>query len=600
MEARSRSEAIRVASPRRLPSTRFLTGLVALLALALPASASATHTNVWSDVSGQLAAAGADSDTKLSDIAIAPNGAAVAVGEQGPGEATTPVVFRRPSAAAGTWHKETLDLGAIGAVTDATLTDVAVTDQAAWAIGTFTTATSTDEPLVIRLSDSGDLSDNAQASWEALSPTVADEPPSLPDTDGLPSELGEPRSIALVPDSDIGLIGDEEAQVFTVSDDDVQGQPFTDSPYQLPEDNGPNGPVNGVTLYESEGFVVADSPGTNPGSSARIYRVVLTTETQPTLEQPTPAFANAPSRPATDSSGAELDAPDFAGVAASGANQATAVEAVKGKFWQPVAQGTTWQRGGSSINGGTVTGNDQTLTSTTPHDVARADYRNRDTTVIVGKDTGAHSGVVWLRTVLAGNEDFSPQASAASNRPLNGVAIASSEILVVGDGGVVKRYGPGPADPTTGTGEGTGTGTGGSSSGSGSSSGINVVTEETTPPPPPPDENDQPNDNTAAPNDSSCQRPELKGENVVDISVANRAKKGKRAGGELIVSFKLRKPAKVRAVALRDGKVVGQSKRRKMKAGPNQVKISYRKAPETVRIQSKLLKQCPEGGTDNS
>jgi hypothetical protein len=366
----------------------WLTAIMAAAALA-PVAAEATHKTGWLDGGASVPA-----NVDLEEVAANGSGVVIAVGQDT--TSGTAVIYRRAS---GQWVQDTFTAPA-----GSKLVDVALSENAAWAVGT---STNGSEPFALRV-DGGEteLEGTSAASWVA--PTGTLPAGTIPQAVGIRAGSGLD-----------GLIGTAAGTVFPFHD---AGNGTLDA---VVTGTPAAGPINAIDIFSGDGstgkvqaFTAGDAQS---GNAERIYKVD-TSQSVPTAKMLPVGMS--PSDPDFD----------LVGIGADTETEALAIEENADSNTDPALwrSPTPWTRDG------TVT---QFTTASKPADLSL----EKPDTVVLRAVAGEHGsdGAVWRRS---GGGTWS-RDDAVSPEPLNGVAIVEeTDIWAVGDDGAIKHYTP-LADP---------------------------------------------------------------------------------------------------------------------------------------------------------
>lgn len=573
--------------------------------------AGATHQSGWEN-----GGASAPATTTFEDVAAsATGGVVVAVGIDA-GTTTGPAddsaaVYRR---AGESWRTDIVPLPSDA--TPNSLADVAVSADgtAAWLVGTYTPASQTDpKPLVARLGSDG-LESGTSATWDLL----GDEAGTA---DDLPAELSEPLSVAL--DGAHGLIGDDDGDIFHLDD--------TTSPATFARVGSSLGvAVNGLTTYSisqsqrDSGVLVAGFAVTayDFGKALpRIYRVRV--DSTGSLTPISPVDENALS------GGQGMEA-----VSATTAGHAFALERESSsggidKIWSPSPTTGTWTRR-QAASFSTSLSKPRAASSAAPsgsptiqaisgrHDggavwrgVGSADWVRDD---IKHLSPGSLNGVaaidhteIWAAGAGGAIVHYTPQADprpqpVSTPPPVPDTSITGGPVgsstnpdvtfsFVSNQAGVsfecqldgsayapcsspkpysnlpegthtfaVRAVGPGGTDPTPATRQ------------------FGIVRPEQT------EERSKPDTVVKDEGGKKCKRRQPK-QLAKNVKVRVKRKK-------IVVRFKLKRKAKVKAIAKRKGKKVGKEPKQVLKRGKHKLKFKVKKSPTKVKLVVKPAKRC--------
>jgi hypothetical protein len=509
---------------------------VAAVAAALLAPASANAAPGWHD-------AGARVPDTVNLEAIARHGdTVVAVGtDTATGE---PAVYRFDGTA---WWRDKLPVEA-GLGIKGQLLDVAANAAGAWAVG----ARQGGQPLLVYLPPAPPPAD----------PAEEDEPTDPPDpTDPEPVDnsrtwtvlpaggMAGLRSVSLF--GDRGFAGDTAGELWPIS---ATG---TGDPVSAPRDVS----VNGVALTDADtGFAVTDGGL----AEARIFSIAPGSRAA-NSEVAVPDAAGRPVRAVASFGGAVLAADDRA-------------------YWRP-DENHVWQRtaGGLGDSGFEL-----------------ADVALADGVVAFGGQVGA-DGYVWRGMI----DDLLRQKVAAS--PVNGVAAYGAEdVWAVGDKGVVKHFHTPPPPPPPPDPDPTCTAdcekpdppcTTCSNPDPGSSPGTDpppatTTSESTTTTTVPPARQGDPTVYVVEPDKPATRRPAQPRppRRLLDrVKVVRKAKR-------LVISFRLRAPARVAISAKRGRAVVSRSRTRALRPGRRRIVLPFTgAAPTELRIVVRPLRAKKAG-----
>lgn len=571
-------------------------GLASLFLLGLhqPQNAEALHQAEWVD-----AGAAAPATVDFSDVA-AGAGAVIAVGVRGGASAgDEAAIYRR---AAGVWVTDSVTGLPTGAHTISP-TKVALSADAAWAVGRYTNSVGTVQPLVLRFAGgAAALAAGQPGQWAAIS------------AGSLPAGLTNPTSVALR--GTRGLIGGEGGGLYPVNDAGpavgaaiTSGQP-------------PTSRVNGIAIYSGaaaggvqlEAFAVTNMPA---GGSSRVFRVQVNDDPQLSL--------------ATAMLTTTGDA-DLIGVGATASDTALAPEGGSGGstapgLWTPTGV-STWGRSTAAA-----------FTNVSlVHDVSLIDSGSGIVEAVAGGLAGA--GAVWRR--VSGGVWTRDDIASGSLRGV--AALGTRDIWAAGDDGAILHYTPvadpppppeppdtsilsGPvgvtgksqptftfaSDPVGATFECNLDGAGWSPCASPATVGplgegghtfqVRAVGDGGPDPSPasrefnvvfgpPPDE----------PYEPPCVEriPDRLTDNVrvrlFRLDRARPSRRGSRASGlaryRIRITFRLRYRARVRVVAKRRGRVVAKTRRRILEPGRRRVVMRVRETPSRIRLVVDPVTKC--------
>jgi hypothetical protein len=405
-------------------------GAAALLSLALPLAANATV--AWQ--SEKTNAAVPDTVSFKRIVAYHPTGSTedrvVAVGvnatPNSDGTTTKTAVIYQRTGATGTWQQDAIDLPS--SVTSSCLVDVAVNDQAAWAVGSSGAgdaacdgAAAGATPLVVRFAGGGASLDHAAASNGSGSGTVMWQPLNP----APPASLTDPRTIAWAPDGINGFIGTGQGGLYPIQDAGTATvKDALTAPTPAPS------AIDGLALYGAgpAGFAVGlgralpSQSGPPTYSNVRIYTLGQQNNSEA-------AQASAFSAPQSELT----SGPAIERVAAISGTHAVATENLNGggfAYWQPDPSTGVWRQ------------------VTTVPKTSSASYSATDVSMaldgsfaISGRDGTGH-GIVWrgsqLTTDSANPADSSnPFASAVPNSVS---ALGPEDIWAAGDSGLIEHW----------------------------------------------------------------------------------------------------------------------------------------------------------------
>jgi hypothetical protein len=555
--------------------------LVAMVAMAVvPASAAASGLG-WYD-----AAASAPVSVNFADVsAIRVDGkdVVVAVGTDSRAADVTDdqvaVVYRYVN---GTWKRQEItglppDATATTPATPTSLSKVAMTDQAVWAVGTKGAPAPASPALVVRFNGTPQELATGGGKWEVVNPQA--------------SIANAPRSIALgrtAAGSD-GYLGDSGGNVYPVHDH--PGPPpdvGIDSP--LSNKNPAPKSVEGLALVDKTAvgaFAVGqDGPaasadtsgsigapaGSPPPSGLHIYQTADGRSVSPANAAPTPPGAGD-----TDLVGVDALSSVVAVAIEGGSTPAT---------WEPDGNGL-WTRKSDSTGA---------FSSSTLRDVDLT----TGVQVIAGQfGTGDRApGAVWTRAT--GTVPWTRDTSLTT--PLNGVAaLARDDIWVVGNGGALKHYYDQPPvveikkgpDPTDGTG-GHDTGTGDNGTPPASTGGGREQHAASSAPLPSVEVDQRP-----APGDRPARRePGNAGNQPPPAERLLTGVKVTLRKHALVVSFVLAAPAKVAARATTGKRVVARTPLRTLAAGEQKLVVPFHGRRPPTHL--KLVVRPAEGSAQGS
>lgn len=380
---------------RRRRRLSAVVGACATIALSGPPAAAQAPD--WHD-----AQAGVPADVNLRDVAVHGSGVVVAVGDrpaatvEGEAAAREAAIYRL---AGGVWRRDTIANLPPGS----RLVAVAVTEQAAWAVGSYDDGGA--KPLMVRFPGGGQALAGAGegAAWSAV---------------GAPADLAAPlRSVALA--GGAGLVGAENGRIHRIDDGGPGGPGVVGGPLTaVPAADA----VNAIALYgPGTGFAVGDPPAGDPDApdpnapDTRIYKLSQN------------------DGPAGDLVLADSVAPgagpgEILSVATAGAGTGVAVD--RTGYWELGAGGVWSRKSGASFP---EAGSDL-------HDAAMKSADGQVVEAIAGGIWG--QGAVWRR---AGSTWSYKTVGGAS---LNGVAISGKDDMwAIGDGGRVLHYYAKPVPP---------------------------------------------------------------------------------------------------------------------------------------------------------
>jgi hypothetical protein len=459
----------------------------------------------------------------------------VAVGQDPVTQA--PAIYRRVN---DSWQQDSLP----AALTHACLVDVAITASATWAIGNQDGCTGAT-PVALRLT--GELTKSAaSAEWASF---------DLSGPQGVPGPL-----TSIVLDGANGFLANASGSVYRIEDGDTPhlGAAVTYSPNDQVKPKA----LTGLALAASDrALAVGDSA---IAASPRIFSVT-SSQASPEPFQPDP----------------DGIVPLVGVGAAIGAPATTAVAIEDGAYWVPSDNGiwtrqrtSTFTDQGTDLNGVTVTGSGDTLTS-----------------AIAGSlpGSGSPEGAVWLRSGAAGW----PASNGGWKRyPGLGTALADvsvvapDDVWAAGAQGNIRHFGEPPPPEVksggdtggeTGSGGGGGTDAGGGAGGAtgdtgggsgGGSTPATVVIENPAPSQTPPSSTTQP----------PAKRPTTSQRLLRNVRV-------KMIRGRLIISFRLVAPARVGAQARTAGRLVGRLRERLLAPGRRTLVLRYRGRRPPTQLQ---------------
>jgi hypothetical protein len=543
-----------------------LTTVAALAVAAAPAAAS-TLPPAWHD-------AGAGAPTNVDFKAVAtyvPDGktepVAVAVGTA-PGAtqgSQVAVIYRY---VAGSWVQDQVLDSTTQAPIPGCLTEVAVTHDAAWAVGT-KGACGSGDPLILRFPKGGE--ELAKAPDTTSTTTVATQ--WTPVT--APSGLAVPTALTFLDGSTQGYLGDSSGGIYPISESDtpVIGTKVPYQPAVTDTQVFPLTAVNGVAYTREP---TADDPSTPADESAQPFALAGGGNDSPSKPHvfgiSSSAAQPAPFQPDTGTDtiqdvAAALDAP---------ASTPVAIE--KQWLWTPNGNGVwTRQQPPATFSGTQVEMRNAA--------VGKDPATGKVAAAIAGKSGTGSTGVgtVWVRkgtgpwnaSTDGGWTKYTSPASQGAD--YNDVAVAGyDDVWAVGAKGQIVRYSAVTvADPVTDTGGGSGGGTGGGDPGTGTpaptgssdSSGVQttVVQQPTT----------TTSTSTQTRSTSQPTPPAVQPRLLRNVKV--RVLKGR-----LVISFRLIASARVAVRAMRGHKLVGRTAARLMRRGKGKVVLRYRgKRPPT-------------------
>jgi hypothetical protein len=593
-----------------------LAGGLATLMLAVFAGqglAATTQVVGWEDMSANLPNA---ASLSFNDVAATSGGLVVAVGS----DSGAPALYHRGSG--GSWVADTIAYPADVHATGAVLEGVAVGGATTWAVGTYTDSAGT-HPLIVK-ADNAQLT-GATAAWAFVVPPapVAPQP-----------AMALPTSVSMAPGGTVGLIGTSSAdgtsgQVYAISDSaagTVSQSPLVSSAQPLG--------VTGVSLYKSEGasgvydgFAVTRTDATASASRIHQVRVVTAPALGGTLTAVSSSNANADLLGvATIQNGAAVD-----GIAL----QAGTVSAAPDYLQPSNSDGSSWTKPGDSAFTAASHPADVSIgvTGSSQKEAAAGDEGGRGTvwrcpvttTGACGQGAGAHWVADDIGDALTGATDH----NGTPFPKLNAVAVLSgADIWAAGNNGRIVEYhshtvttpDPGLSVPDTkiesGPAEGQTISTG-SPTFTFSATGSNIG---------------DPSkiafachiDHDA---DTSCNSPKpfsglSEGEHTFTVYAVNA--KGpdptpatrtffvrfppkactlppaklagnvriRKAPGKLLVAFKLRARARVRAIAVAGSRTVGRTSWHTLDRGRRQLVVRLRRTPTTLRLIARPATKC--------
>ena len=549
-----------------------VTGVLAALACAPPALAAPAAP--WYDV-----VSGAPATVDFSSVAALRTAAGkdvvVAVGRDRVERRA--VIYRL---AGGRWQEDAVS----GAATDSCLQSIALTETAAWAVGSQSggcgaadPASEVEDPtgpahaLIVRFPvESLSIAEPAEAE-EPADPAETDPVEPAPTWVTLPAATVAPlpplESVSL--SGSAGYVAAGNGAIYRVTDGPA---PVIASIDSTPDATA----IAGVAVYGSGGFAVGESAGAVDPVS-QVFTLAESGVAQSPSATGAPAATSEP----------------LAGVAAIGDSAALAVEQPAGPTARPqylYRQDGLWKR----------TSDAEFPVGSEPHAVAMTGTGTSVTEAVAGERPvgGVPTGVVWLRTGSPAPADQGGWNWARTDglgEPLHGVAVLSErEVWAVGENGTVLRYDtttPPPADPPpTGGGDDDGDPPQQTPPGDGGGSTERTPTASDPPAdggpssaPPPAVVVDQP---PPAPPSANCPKSKPAPSRLLEqVKVSVRR-------GRLIVSFRLNAEARVRAEARTGRRLVGSGRARVMKKGPGRLVIRYRgkRPPKQLRIIARPVK----------
>jgi hypothetical protein len=531
-------------TPRRFILALVLGAAVAAApALAGGATAPAPE---WHDAGANLG-----SDVSLSDVAairVDGKDVVLAVGNDAHGA----VLYRYAN---DTWQGESI----AGLPPGSALTKVALTPQAAWAVGS-----ADGQPLVVRFAGTAPELASGGGVFKVLSPDTA---------------LGVPSSIALAGQD--GYLGDTAGHIYPVRDDGGESARINPALPAYP----PSGTVNGFAIYQGGAFAVSGGPmvsGT-PDSDVRIYQM-SGDKVQAATFQPAPATS------------------DLGGVIASGSTAALAIESgvststFSPATWQPDANGV-WKRDSD----------DATRFAFGP---TGTELRDVDAAWPVQGIAGrvGNDGMVWLRATAGGAWATHP----APGTPFAGLAVlAADDVWAVGPKGTLKHlYVAPPLEATTTTTAETAT-TDATTSTTTATTTTDTTTQTTTPPPDPPSGGDPPSSPGGASEPAPVPAVEVDQPPATSPPAAKQppakqppAKPAppqkllsnvvvKLHGHSLVISFSLSAPARVGVRARTGRRVTARAPMRTFAAGQQSLTVRFRGHRPPTKL--KLVVRPAEG-----
>lgn len=518
-----------------MPARRLTLALLAAASAALLAPAAASAALGWHDADpdNEIPATVALNDVARHDSTI------VAVGRDGTGDSAVPAVYRLVD---GAWVRDEL-----GAAVTGELVDVAANAHGAWAVGSRTGG----RPLIVHL------------TW---TPPEDPEPPADPaedeDEEPAPPDPSREWSVVTAPD-DMQPLHSVAASAGAVWTGDAKGElwPLTGGGSSL--STARDVPVNGLALTgDSAGYAVTDG---GVGES-RIFSL-------------TPAQAPVGDGRTASSEVAvpETDGRSVESVAVAGAD---AVAVDDHGYWTRSPEGA-WSR--------KALGTDTTSLA--------------DVSAVAGQQAIAGKvgteGTVWRRATPAATWT----SQRVSSAPVNGVlAVAADNVWAVGDGGVVQRYHNAPdpkepepepePEPDPGPGPGPG-------------------------PSPGPGPGPRPNPNPPASQSCNCATttvpPQERGDPTIYVVEPDRPRpRGgqprpryrplmygvavRRQARRLVITFRLRAPARVTVSAKRGRATVSRTPTRLLPAGRRRVVLAFTGRPPTaLRIVVSPLRRARGG-----
>ena len=385
-----------------MPALRATVSLAAALLGAALIPGAAQAATGWQNGDANLAAT-----INLTEVAASPGGVVVAVGkDSATGNA---VIVRR--AANGTWVQDQLNLPS--GATSSDLADVAVSDAAAVAVGTYVDGSALTHPLVLRIAGGATaITSSSAATWAAPSGAA------LPDT-------VTPRAVALR--ASAGLVGVKVAGAYpsgaVYAYDDSTG--FGATPAQITPTGPPAGPINAIAFFgDGQAYTAGDPPPDDPGSPSdgganRIFQI-----------SPSPAPGGSPQMLPVATADTTPLVP-IVGIGASSQSDAVAIEANGDGtndpgVWTP--SGPSWSRDTSSP---------AFTNASKPSDLslAKPDASSPSVQAVAGQHSSA--GAVWRRT---GTGTWTRDDAVIANR-VNAVAVIdATDIWAVGDAGAVVHF----------------------------------------------------------------------------------------------------------------------------------------------------------------
>jgi hypothetical protein len=458
------------------------------------------------------------------------------------------------------WQKDTItslpDPTTTGCSTS--LTGLALTDTAAWAIGTQSGASCpTAGPLIVRFP--GGAAGLVTASAPSPSSTTP-IPPSW-STQASRSEMGTLSAIALYPansTSSDGLIGDSKGALYPITDDLKNGGAITAA---LTQPQTPPGAIHGIALYGFQtGYAVADDSKLPDGSlsGVRIFSIGTTTGSEAVSAAPFVPNSNA-------------GKPPLAAVAALKATNARAIEASADSssgasyYWAPDSS-QAWNRQSFTLPSPDPTAQFKAISLAAPQSSSVM-------TALAGSDSQS-AGVIWVQFGTA-----APVTSLRVASALRGItALDANNMWAVGGSGTIEHLYVDPPKTTTTT-------TTTSSSTSGGGCGSSCSSTATT---------------------SSQSQPQI----IVTQKPAPRPTTGKarpRIGrlllrprvhverGRLVITFFLTARASVAVRALTGSRLVGAMAARTLARGNRRMVVHYRGRRPPTQLQ--IIVRPAAGGT---
>jgi hypothetical protein len=511
--------------------TRTLAAVVALAVLGVaPALARAEMT--WDD-----AGAAAPPSVAFSDIA-AGTSLIVAVGTDAPpATPTAPAIYRF---GAGLWHRDVLPVPS-GA--SARLTAVALSAAGAVAIGSWSDSpglpgTTPSQHAIVASLGPAELNADADVTWTRLEGSGGTDPlPATPlslalEDDPANSTPGQPQAK--------GVIGASDGSVYRLTD---SGGSVTIGP-ALATDVSPTTGIAGVALFGGgNGLAVGNDATTG---LARFY-----------------GFDSAATQ-LTSQVTATQSAAQMAGVAAVSSASALAIDSAA--TWQ--SDGTSWSR--------------RDAASDVLHDAAQASVGGQVVTAVAGDNTSSAWGIVRKRSGTGPwtiYQNVAPEAAAVAISP-------SGELWVAGASGVIVHLVDHPSPPPTPSDGGSSTTTTTTPTGSSTPPAAGEDTSSSEPESVPGLDiqvSEPPSTDERAP----AKRPARRGKPLLRHVSVTRSRRG------LIITFTLRKPARVAVVARRGKRVVARTRMLRLRRGRRTLLLPYTrtKLPTKLRIVARPVRK---------